>query len=161
MQPPCAVKRRGRRSGGIPTLLIALCLTTGCATERETPVTGPGASALELFEVAGLPERSPERLEALFELGQDDRRRAELGDALDRVAQARRPQIILVETMAESGKTAIDLTAELEGGGFAEFSVQLQGAGEEWKIVWFQGPGIDWPRQRRPRGDGLTTSTPP
>ncbi len=155
------MKRRLPLPGTAPALLVALGLTAGCAMERETPAVGPDASALELFELAGLPDRPPERLEALFALGPDERLRAELGDALDRLAAARRPRVTLVETMVESGKTVVDLTAEFDGGASGEFSVQLQGADDVWKIVWFQGPGVDWPRQPRRRGDGLTSSTPP
>ena len=146
--------------GRVVGIALALGAVWGCAPSPE-PVDPAAAAALELFELAALAERPPQRIKRRFELAGDESLRAELGDALDRVTAVEAPQVTLVQHMPASGRTVVDLTASWPGGGSAEYSVQLEGAGEEWTIVWFQGPGIDWPRRPRSRGDGLSTSTPP
>ena len=141
--------------------LPAVLLLASCAGSEIQEVPAPGNLALELFEIAREEDPAPERLDALFELGHDDRLRAELGDALELLAVAVDPQIVRVEPMAGPGKTAVDLVAGLPGGGSADYSVQFAEREGVWKIVWFDGPGVDWPTRSRGRDEGLSSSPAP
>ena len=123
---------RARRSLTPHICLPALLLLASCAGGEVREVPLPDRLALELFEIAREEDPAPDRIDALFDLGQDDRLRA-----------------------------AVDLVASLPGGGSADYSVQLTERDGSWKIVWFNGPGVDWPERRPARGEGLSSSPAP
>ena len=55
---------------------------------------------------------------------------------------------------------AVDVEADLAGGGTARISVQLERDVEDrWHVRWFGGPGAEWPPPPRRRGTGLTSSS--
>jgi len=129
-------------------------LVTACTSESD-PLTEPDGAVLRLFELAG---ESPRELEALFGPLDDARVLAALGDALDELARAGRPEIVAVEPLDVARKTAVDVVAQLPGGGQAGYTVQLEmGPDGRYRVVWLGGPGVEWPLAQQGRGDPLTT----
>ena len=83
-------------------------------------------------------------------------------DALEALRPVDEVAVQRVEPLEGLDRVAVELTAPLQGGGQAHYSVQLADLGDDtWVILWFHGPGVEWPSHRRPRGDGLTVSSPP
>jgi hypothetical protein len=144
-------------------LAISLIAAIAACDRPEIPQPGgPGAAALDLFELAGSDAPSEERLGKLFGADLDEHQRAALLEGLAGLATASAPVVIRTESLSGLDRVAVDLSAATPAGGTADFSVQLQQtASGEWKIRWFQGPGVEWPRLGRPRGEGLTTSALP
>lgn len=146
--------------------LLALGLT-GCdgSAQDEHDEHGPaGRLALELFELPLDPDPGPELLEPLFGpevAAADGKDRADLLDALNQLPRNGAPRIDRIEELPGLDRTAVDLVAQVAGNGEIHLSIQLeqvpQGA---FRVVWFRGPDLEWPPQPRPRGDGLTSSTP-
>jgi len=141
----------------VPFLLLA----PGCTPSEPEP-TGPGAVALALFALADLEEPSLDELSSCFQPPEDDAQRAALLDALEALRPVDEVAVQRVEPLEGLDRVAVELTAPLQGGGQAHYSVQLADFGDDtWVILWFRGPGVEWPSHRRPRGDGLTVSSPP
>ena len=142
--------------------LPLLLAPSGCGRETPEPVSGAEAAALELFRLARAGDGERDGPDTPFDPGLADDRRAALYDALDLLASVDDPSIVTVEPLPEVGRTVIDLSAALAGGGAASYSVQLEEtAGQAWVVRWFQGPGVEWPTPRRSRDSGLTSSEPP
>jgi hypothetical protein len=142
---------------------VALAVVLGACAVPEPPAgRSPEQAALQLFELGALDEPTDEQLLACFGALPGNSDRAELLDALSTLAPADSPQVARVEPLEGLGLTVIDLTAELPAGGLARYSVQVAPEDDgRWKVRWFGGPDAEWPRQRSPRGSGLTTSPPP
>jgi hypothetical protein len=138
-----------------------LLLLPGCAPSEPEP-TGPEAVALALFSLADLEEPSSDDLSRCFHPPEDDEQRAALLDALETLSRVDEVSVQRTEPLETLDRVAVELTAPLAGGGQAHFSVQLDGTDDgAWVVRWFRGPGVEWPAHRRPRGDGLSVSSPP
>jgi len=147
-------------------LLLALLLGSwSCGeTPPPPPPPSPEALALELLELGrgeeaeGADEATIERL---FGPPQNDLRRAALYDAISSLRAPSGGRVVSSATLEPIERIVVDLTAELIGGGEADYSVQLEPTGDSWQIRWFQGPGVEWPRYAASRGEGLSNSAPP
>lgn len=152
------------RLAGSVILALALILC-GCSDKKPAGAPtggGPEETGAGLFALARQREPERETLERLFEDLRDEQRLAALYDALSALRDATDPVPLRVEHLDGLGRAVVDFSADLPGGGAAEFSVQLEQAGEgRWKITWFQGPGVEWPPRPGPRGAGLSTSPVP
>jgi hypothetical protein len=138
------------------------CLLAVCLGACSAPEPGPVEAAREMFRLARERPPAAERVDALFGSETRGARRAALLDALEHLAGLSEPQLSGVETMSDLRRTAVDLYAELPGGGIARFSVQLEAIGDEgWRVRWFRGPGVEWPPARPRRDEGLSSSAPP
>jgi hypothetical protein len=147
------------RALALTLLLLGL---TGCGPEPPEPLSGAEAAALELFRLARLSDAERGQAAGPLDPAIADEPRAALYDALDSMAALEEPRIVAVEPLPDVGRTAVDLSVGLAGGGSARFSVQLEAVGEEtWVVRWFQGPGVEWPPPRRRRDPGLSSSHPP
>ena len=143
------------------TLLLLLTIT-GCGGSESDPEAGPRGAAVRLFELAGGDDATDEQLRALFDVERLEDRRAELLDALARVAGAGRAGNAFVEPMSGPDEVMVDLEVELAGGGAANYRVQLSRTeAGDWRITWFGGPGVEWPGSAGPRDQGLTVSSAP
>ena len=143
------------------TAVSAPLLFPACAPPEPEPPTPEGV-ALRLFALADLDEPSADQLSACFEPPEDAALRAALLDALEALQPVAEVEVQRVEPLEGLDRVAVELTAPLEAGGLAHYSVQLAATGEgDWIVRWFSGPGVEWPRHRRPSGEGLTTSSPP
>lgn len=143
----------------------ALALAVACA---DGPATGTGAGtgdeatvakALELFEIGR--GRSVDRGAAarLFGALPGGSEQAALLDALERLGRAVEPRPVAVEPLAGLGRTAIELEAELPGGGMARYEVQIESTADGTLLVHsFRGPDVEWPLRRAPRDAGLSSS---
>ena len=142
--------------------LPLLLAPSGCGRTTSEPVSSAEAATLELFRLARLGDAERGAPDAPFDSGLTDDGRAALYDALDLLALDEQPEVVSVESLPEVGRTAVDLSAALAGGGAASYSVQLEQIAEEtWIVRWFQGPGVEWPSSRKGRDSGLTSSPPP
>ena len=142
--------------------ILVLVMLTACGEEGPIEPAGPEQTALQLFELARSEEPSDELIAALFGAGLDERERAALFEALDALSTASTVEAVGSEALEGLNRVAVDLLAGLPAGGTARYSVQLEPSAQgEWRILWFQGPGVEWPRRKRPRGTGLTTSALP
>jgi hypothetical protein len=143
------------------TLLLLLAIA-GCGEAHNDPAAGPRGAALRLFELAGGDDATDEQLRALFDVERLEDHRAELLDALARVAGDGRAGNAVVEPMSGPDEVMVDLEVELAGGGAANYSVQLSRTeAGEWRITWFDGPGVEWPGSGGSRDSGLTVSSAP
>lgn len=142
--------------------LLAGATLAACSNPAPSEQAGPTGLALRLFELARQGEPAEQQLAECFGPLPDDTSRAALLDALELLAEATTPRVLAEERVAGLALTVVDLTAALPGEGSADYSVHLEGSPEEgWTIRWFRGPGVEWPRQRGPLGQGLTSSAPP
>jgi hypothetical protein len=147
------------RSFALAAVVLALIACSGPEPPREPT---PAQVALGLFELAATDDRTDEQLAATIEIVPRDASRVALLEALDALGPVSAPEVERVEPLADLGLTVVDLRAELPGAGSARYSVQVAVAEDgAWKVRWFGGPGVEWPRHRRPRGEGLSSSPPP
>jgi len=145
-------KRRLILGGAFATLALAW----GCAD--ETPPDPLTESVIELFALAHDGEPDAARVERLFDVRADERWRATLYDALSQLARVSTPQVVGVEPLEDVGRTAVDVTAGLPGGGEARFALQLEAREDGgWRVVTFDGPGVSWPPRDTQRGPGTST----
>jgi hypothetical protein len=143
----------------VGALVLALA---GCRGPSPPEEPTPAQAALRLFDLATVDEPTGEQLSSCFESVPQESERAALLDALAALTSAAAPRVERIEALDGLGLAVVDVTAELPGAGTARYSVQVAvGADGSWKVRWFGGPGTEWPRRRRPRGEGLTTSPPP
>lgn len=143
-------------------LALLLLLSTLIACHGARDEGGPGAVALSLFALAELDEPTGEQLRELFDDELARRPPPALLDALEALAGVSDPRVVELQELSGPDETVCDLTADLDGGGEAGFSVRLEARTPgEWRITWFQGPGVEWPRQPGRRDQGLTVSAPP
>jgi hypothetical protein len=144
--------------------VAALCLTgiAGCTGPAVPDEPTPGQIAVRLFDIAREEEPDPERLSTCLEVPADASARAALFDALSALGRASAVQVERIVPLDGMERTVVDLSAFVEGGGTAQYSVQLEDdPAKGWRILWFLGPGVEWPRARPPRGNGLTVSADP
>lgn len=143
-------------------LVLCGAAASGCREKLPAPAAGPADVALELFELAALDEPTVEQLDRRFGTSMDDQLRAALYDSIAALRPAQEPEVTRVTELDGLGRSAVDLSAGLPGGGRARYQLQLVGPLDgSWRVLWFQGPGVEWPPPRRPDGEGLTTSPPP
>jgi len=158
-QPTIAESARRAGAGLAVLLLVATCAACGRDADVEP---GPGATALELFELSREADPRGEMLEATFDAPPPADDRAELLDALELLAAVDELSVVDVQTPAGPRDAFVDLDATLPGGGLAHYTVRLRASPDDtWRVSWFQGPGVEWPPPRRGRGDGLSSSAPP
>jgi len=140
---------------------VTLALVFACAPPEAEPPTPEGV-ARQLFALADLDEPSHEDLSACFDPPGEDMELADLLDALEALQPVTEIDVQLVEPLEGLDLVAVELTSALEAGGQAHYSVQLlRTEDERWIVRWFSGPGVEWPQHQRPRGEGLSTSSPP
>lgn len=144
-------------------LTVALLLGVACSSPPPEPAAPtPESTALLLFTLADLEDPEIEDLAPCFALPEDDSQRAALLDALEKLASVDQVEVQSVQPLDGLDLVAVELTSPLSGGGSAHYSVQLApGDDGGWTIRWYRGPGVEWPQHRPPRGEGLTTSSPP
>jgi hypothetical protein len=151
----------GRRDLRRAIVLLAVALFA-CRGEKEPPVAEEARPALLLLQLAG---PGGANVEALAGVIRDDLLAADstgLLDALGSVDDVTGWEIVSIEPLPELGRAAVDLTATLAGGGSAAFTVQTErDADGTWQVVWLGGPGLEWPHHPRPKGEGLSSSSPP
>ncbi|MBZ5637690.1 MAG: hypothetical protein LAO51_02920 [Acidobacteriia bacterium] len=88
--------------------------------------------------------------------------RPALSAALRALAVAESPRAVAVEPLSVAERTAVDLEAQLAGGGTLRCSVQAVRVSDgTWRVEWFETPTGAWPPHRTGPGDGLTSSSPP
>ena len=151
-------------------VVIASALVIACGGDPAPPGVPaiandtPESAALSLLALA----REPHEVDGEGSAGSvvDPRLLATdpgaLFDALDALRGIERPRVVAAERLDDLDRWAIDLEGTLAGPGIASLSVQAEPADDgTWRVVWFAGPDGEWPRRRRPRGDGLATSEPP
>ncbi|MCP3982576.1 MAG: hypothetical protein GY716_25070 [bacterium] len=133
----------------------AVLLVLGLSCSPNPGPATPENAALDLFDLAAQQMPADDDVGRRFGLDPDDPRRAALLDALETVADVRSPRVLAVQEIEEGTRFAVDVTAELTGGGSAVYSVQLERVDGEFVVHWFGGPGASWPDAagRRP---GLT-----
>jgi len=146
-------------------LLLTLALAAGlfgCPQRQPPPEPESARVARELFVVARTELPDEDRIDRLFDIDREDRRRAALYDALEQLARSGEPEVLRIEPLGASDHVVVDLVSRLPGGGEASFSVELHSNDDErWIVGWFDGPGIEWPPPRRRRDQGLSTSPAP
>jgi len=148
--------------GAALVVAVPFLLLFPACTPSEPEPTGPEAVALGLFSLAEIEEPSTDDLSRCFLPLEDDEQRAALLDALETLGRVGEVTVQRAEPLEGLDRVAVELTAPLEGGGQAHYSVQLDGTGDDtWVVRWFRGPGVEWPAHRLPRGDGLSVSSPP
>jgi hypothetical protein len=148
-----------RPAPGALAALAAIAVLTACS---EPAPPDPARQARCPFELARLDEPGEDELSACFGPLRDDAARADLLDALAALRPAAKPEVVAEERLDDLALAVIDLAASLPGGGSARYSVHLERDDEDrWIIGWFRGPGVEWPRQRRPGGEGLSSSAVP
>lgn len=138
---------------------VAPLLACGDSTPEEAPPRTAAEQTLWLFEIADQGQLAPEQMAELFEIPEDEKRRALLFDAVEQLAANGTPRIVAEVELPELQRIAIDLARE-DGEAVALYSVQLNSVSTPPKISWFSGPGVEWPERSR-RGDGLSSSAPP
>jgi hypothetical protein len=141
---------------------LALLALAGCG-DPAPDAEDPAAAVHELFALArpGGAGRE-ERLRALFGAEVVGEAGPALLDAVAALAPAVPARVAPPERLGADGPVAIDVEAELDGGGRARYSVQLARRPDgAWRIRWFQGPGVEWPAPSPRRDEGLSISPGP
>ncbi len=141
-------------------LALALIGSVACGSSEPSGWSAEAAAAaLALFDVADDPDAAEDRFLEMFAGKRDAGGRAELFDSLSALPEASNLRVIGVELLEGLDRAVVDLEGDLAGGGTARFSVQLSGTETQaWRITWFVGPGVEWPRSRRRRDQGLSSS---
>jgi len=143
-------------------LFVFVAGLVGCPQRQSAPEPEPARVARELFRLAHTEPLDEDRIDELFDLDREDRRRSALYDALAELARSGEPEVVRIEPMGSPEEVVVDLISALPGGGAASFSVALRtGHDGAWTVGWFAGPGVEWPPPRRRRDQGLSTSPPP
>ena len=143
-------------------LFVIVAGLLGCPQRQPPPEPEPARVARELFRLAHTEPLDEDRIDRLFDIDREDRRRSALYDALAELARSGEPEVVRIEPMGGPDEVVVDLTSALPGGGAASFSVVLRtGDDGTWTVGWFDGPGVEWPPPRRRPDQGLSTSPPP
>jgi len=144
------------------SLAIAALFGMACREAPEPVPEGAAGAALQMFEMAASGEPPQDRLDSLFDPEMGDRNRAALLDALIIVGTTPQAKVESVESLEGLGRSVVELTADLPGGGQAGYAVHVEPlASGSWRVRWFRGPGVEWPASGRRQNEGLTTSAPP
>lgn len=160
MFPRDSLKRS--RAAVLLSLAIAAVFGGACREAPEPLPTGPAGAALRMFEMAAGGEPTRDQLDTLFDPEMSDRDRAGLLDALIVVGTTPDPRVGSALALEGLGRSVVELTADLPGGGQAVYAVHVEPQGDDdWRVRWFGGPGVQWPAAARRRDEGLTTSAPP
>ena len=143
-------------------ILVALLIGTAACRSDEIPPVEPTAESVvaALFALAAQDDLDLEQTAQLFAPVEDERRRAELLDAIRALRTEHEAEVVESYTLAEQGRIGFDLEGRLTGDGVARFSVLLDTTTPPGVVVWFSGPGVEWPERKR-RGPGISTSSPP
>lgn len=137
-------------------MIGATGLIVACGS-REAPSEEPVTTVLLLFDVSRIDQPDELQLERLFEMEDDERFRAVLLDAIDRLPEGE-PDVRHVERFGDLGRAVVDVTFGMSADSEADYSVQVEQTGEtDWRVSGFHGPGVSWPPRQRPRGPGLST----
>jgi hypothetical protein len=158
-----------RFGGGGPwrgrTAIAAILLAVACRCEsdrhgREAVPRSPEEAALRVFELARAPDPDLADLKLVMSASLIDEDRAAAFEALAALGNASRPEVLAKVPLTGVDRTALDLGADLPGGGSARYSFQAEADPEGgWRIVSILAPGIDWPPRSR-KGSGLSVSSP-
>jgi hypothetical protein len=145
--------------------LLALAVACGGSAERHpvgaSPAT-PEQAALALFALAQPKGLSAAEWALVLAAGPELLDRSAIAAGLRALASASRPRVIAVVTLSVAARTAVDLEADLLGGGTLRCSAQAVAIPDgTWRIAWFETPTGSWPARRAGSGDGLTSSAPP
>jgi len=152
-------ERRGRAA--IAGILLALaCRCEPTRNAREDPPRSPEEAALSVFDLAREADLRPADLQRVMDGSLIE---ADLPSALEAVAalsDASEPRVLAAIPLLGVGRTAVDVAADLRGGGSARYSFQVEADPDGvWRIVSIHAPGIDWP-SRSGAGSGLSVSSP-
>ena len=147
----------------------ALCLvavTEGCRGEAPPGTAGPPGdpktAALAVFDLARADDPDREAVIAVFEAARLTESMAAVLDAIAPLAETSEPRVIAEVAMPEVDRVAVDIEADLRGGGSAIFGVQSRRQGDgTWRVVSVLGPGVEWPARSADRNGGTTTSPVP
>ncbi len=89
-----------------------------------------------------------------------DADRAAAFEAVESLRAASGPRVVSVVPLPGLDTTAVDVSADLEGGGTARYSFQVvERPDASWRIVSIHAPGVEWPT-RSGSGSGLSVSSP-
>lgn len=168
---PVVRSRRSPLALGILVACAAVLGThsgcTGCTDERNAPAYPPGspeATAVALFDVADDHLGPPADEDAIARVlaPDEDGDTAAMLDALATLRGMSRVRVVGVAEITVGSRWALDLEAEVPGGGLAEFAVDVI-AGEDGapRVRWFAGPHDVWPRPRSSDPDGVRSSPTP
>jgi len=150
-----------RVSAAIATIFVAVmcrCLTT--PPDAGAPPRSPEEAALRVFDLALIVEPEPGALARVIDGELIDNDRASALEAIASLGNASTPRVVSAVPLVGVDRTAIDVIAELPGGGSAHYSFQAEVRPDgDWRIVSIHGPGTDWP-SRTESGTGLSVSAP-
>ena len=154
------------RSGVTAGLALGLAsLVLRCAPVQDplAPALTPAEAALRLFELSQLSGTSELELEVLAVVLDEERvdaDRAAAFEAVESLRAASGPRVDSVVPLPGLDTTAVDVSADLEGGGTARYSFQVvERPDASWRIVSIHAPGVEWPTRSR-SGSGLSVSSP-
>ena len=141
-------------------LLAVACRCDSGRPSREAVPRSPEEAALRLFELARAPDPDVADLKLVMSASLIDDDRASAFEALAALGNASRPRVLAKIPLSGVDRTALDLDADLPGGGSARYSFQAEADPDGgWRIVSILAPGIDWP-SRSAKGSGLSVSSP-
>lgn len=150
-----------RRRAAIAAILLALtCRCDWMRPARDAPPRSPEEAALRVFDLARATDPGLADLKRVMngKLIEDDRSSA--FEAVAALRDASGPRVLAAIPLVGVGRTAIDVTADLPGGGSARCSFQAEVDPDGgWRIVSIHAPGVDWPGHSK-AGSGLSVSSP-
>ncbi len=157
--------RRSPIALGVGALCLA-AVAVGCRGERPTEPALPPAdattAALAVFELARVDDPDRDTVTLVFDAARLTESMAGVLDAIAPLAETSRPRVIAELAMPEVQRVAVDIEADLPGGGNAIFGVQSERRPDgTWRVVSVLGPGVEWPIRSPGRDSGTTTSSTP
>jgi len=150
-----------RRRAAVAVILLALtCRCDSTRNAREAPPRSAEEAALSVFDLARATDPEPADLQRVMDASLIEADRSSALEALAALSSASGPRVVAAIPLVGVGRTAVDVAADLPGGGSARYAFQVEaGPDDGWRIVSIHAPGIDWPSRSR-TGSGLSVSSP-
>jgi hypothetical protein len=148
------------RLAGVALGVALLSLRCGPAGDDLAPPRSPGEAALRSFALAHATDLDLEAVQAVLDDSAVESDRTAAFEAIEALGQAHDPRVDAVVPLPGLDRSAVDVTADLKGGGSAQYSFQVaERSDASWRIVAINAPGVEWPRPSG-KGAGLSVSAP-